>query len=313
MTRTLLISSFICSALAIGCGKEGGGNEDSNTTPPAETSDSASETGGGSSGSTGAVDPSKATDPDETTGAGPTSDSATTGADPTGFIKPADGGGGTVECDVFAQDCENGQKCTAWAEGGGSSWNATKCVPVSGNKVPGDVCTAEGSGVSGLDDCEKGAMCWDTDAENKGVCVQLCTGTEEMPACSDPDQGCAVVNEGVLNICLDTCEPLVQDCPGDDLCLPVSGTYLCVLDASGADAGKAFDPCEFANACDQGLICLNPAAATECDQGAKGCCLPMCSIEGGGADCPGKGQDCLAVYEPQPPGFEDVGYCSLNM
>jgi hypothetical protein len=315
MTRTLLISSFICSALAIGCGDSGKGNESTNATPAGPTSDSASETGGAdeTTGSTGAVDPTNPTGEPETTTMPATSEPTTAGtADPTGFIVTPDGGGGIKECDVFAQDCEDGEKCTAWAEGGGSAWNATKCVPVSGTKVPGDPCVAEGGGVSGLDDCEKGAMCWDVDAENNGICVQLCTGTEEMPMCADPDQGCAVVNEGVLNICLDTCEPLVQDCPGDDLCLPVGGTYLCVLDASG-DLGANFDPCEYANACDKGLICLGPAAATECDQGATGCCMPMCSIEGQGADCPGEGQACLAVYEPQPPGYEDIGYCSLQM
>jgi hypothetical protein len=140
---------------------------------------------------------------------------------------------------------------------------------------------------------------------NKGVCVALCTGDQENPECGDPSTACAVVNDGVLNLCLDRCDPLIQDCAGDDVCIPVDAAYVCVLDAS-ADQGAAFDPCEFAYACDKGLLCLGPAAATECDQGAAGCCLPYCSIAEG-TGCPGEGQTCQAVFDPQPPGLEDVG------
>jgi hypothetical protein len=294
------------AAMLIACGP---------SAPPVEagqsssSSDSADTTGAGTS----------TTDIEDTTTAAPTTGGASTGDttscgdectaadEATAFIYGAPVPD-TTECDPFVQDCPDGQKCAPWADQG-SAWNATKCVPVTGDKVPGDPCTAEGDGTSGLDDCEKGAMCWDVDAQGHGICVQQCTGSPEMPICAEaPEQGCAVV--GVLNFCLDTCEPLIQDCPGDDLCLPVSGTYLCVLDASG-ETGAAFDPCEYQNACDKGLICLGPAAANECDQGATGCCLPMCSIANGGADCPGDGQECLATYDPQPPGFEDVGYCSL--
>lgn len=282
--------------------------------PPVDAGESSSSSSSDSTGTTAVPG---------TTTAAPTATGASTGDASTcsAECSAADEAGGFIygtadvsphphECDVFAQDCADGQKCAAVAEGGGSAWNTTKCVPVTGDKVPGDPCTTEGGGVSGLDDCEKGAMCWDVDEEDHGVCVALCTGTPDMPLCDDPDQACAVVNEGALNLCLDTCDPLIQDCVGDDLCLPVSGTYLCVLDASG-DAGATLDPCEFQNACDRGLICLGPAAANECDQGATGCCLPMCSIASGGVDCPGAGQTCLAIYEPQPVGFEDVGYCSV--
>ena len=34
-------------------------------------------------------------------------------------------------CDVFAQDCPRGEKCTAWGAG---SWTGTKCVPVTGDQ-----------------------------------------------------------------------------------------------------------------------------------------------------------------------------------
>jgi hypothetical protein len=171
---------------------------------------------------------------------------------------------------------------------------------------------AEGGGISGLDDCVKAAMCWDVDAQGHGVCIELCGGSIRQPACEQPGHVCTFTAASeVFSLCFATCEPLVQDCADEELCLPTSGTYICILDASG-DMGAAFDLCEYANACDAGLICVGPASASECDQGATGCCQPMCSIADGGASCPGEGQSCLAIYEPQPTGFEDVGYCSLE-
>jgi hypothetical protein len=213
-------------------------------------------------------------------------------------------------CDQWAQDCGDGYKCAAWANDGSNAWNSTKCVEVMPNAgVPGDECTVEGSGVSGVDSCAAGAMCWDVDPEtNKGVCVGLCLGTPDAPIC-DPGQACAVAND-VLNLCLPSCDPLAQDCPGDDLCLPSGEGFLCVLDASGEE-GQAFDPCEYGNACDAGLYCVDVVYGKECDSQAAGCCLPFCDT--GAVECPGDGQSCIAWYEAgqAPPGFDTVGICGI--
>jgi hypothetical protein len=283
-----------------------------------ERSPDATQTGGstiadGTGGSSGDATTGGATPTTSGTGTGEATSSSSEAATGSsgGFLAPPDvGPNAPVECDVWEQDCPEGQKCAAWAEGGGSAWNALKCVPVTGDQLPGEPCTAEGGGVSGLDDCVKGAMCWDVDARGQGTCVAQCVGSPESPQCAEPGFACPVAGDGVLALCFPECDPLAQDCLDDDLCLPISGTYLCIIDASG-DAGAAFDACEYVNVCDKGLLCLAPAAASECDQGAQGCCLPMCSIADGGAACPGAGQECLAVYEPPPEGHEDVGYCSL--
>jgi hypothetical protein len=318
MKRNLLISSLFCTAL-LGCGDDKG--QDTNTTKTSQTSvsetDGASSTGG-TDGTT--VDPTNPTN-NPTTTTDPTATTADPSATDTGtgttasFIQmPDGGGGGTIECDVFKQDCDPGEKCTAWAEGGGGAWNATKCVMVTGDKVPGDVCTTEGGGVSGIDDCEAGAMCWDVSAENMGICVALCKGTPDAPTCDD-GFSCAIVNDGVLNICLPGCDPLLQDCDGDDLCLPIGDGFICVLDASG-EMGKTNDPCEFANACDKGLVCLNTASASSaCMQGSQGCCQPFCDF-GMMDPCPNPDQKCVQWFDPMmpiPPGFEDVGVCAIPM
>src|SRR5690606_34162493 len=124
-------------------------------------------------------------------------------------------------CDVWAQDCPEGEKCSAWANDGGESWNATICVPVGEDK-PGEPCTAEGSPLSGHDSCELGAMCWDVDPETlEGTCVGLCDGSEDAPTCAEPMTTCAITNGGVLNLCLPTCDPFLQDCGQTESCVDV--------------------------------------------------------------------------------------------
>ena len=283
--------------LGLGCGEGKGG----------EAGEGGETTGGSSSGTGGASE---------------------TGAPTSGSEAPEPGSEGSGEsgpvcefvctpdvndpgqCDQWAQDCGAGKKCSAYADDGSTAWNNTKCVPVADNAgAAGDECTVEGSGVSGLDSCAKGAMCWDVDEETgKGVCVALCLGTADAPVC-ESGTACAIAND-VLNLCLPSCDPLAQDCAGDDLCLPSGGGFLCVLDASGPE-GQAFDPCEYGNACDAGLYCMDPGSAKECDAQAMGCCVPFCDT--GAPVCPGAGQACLPWYEPgqAPPGYEAVGICGI--
>lgn len=272
-----------------------------------------------------------ATDGAEETGGTPLTETGGTPSPTTGIDEPGSSGGssgegegGTTcsflhcggdvpkggECDQWAQDCDDGEKCSAYADDGSNAWNNTKCVAVMDDPgVPGDVCTVEGSGVSGVDSCEKGAMCWDVDVDTGlGHCIALCTGTPEAPVC-DAGFECAIAND-VLNLCLPVCDPLAQDCVGDDVCIPNVDKFVCVLDASG-DEGQTFDPCEYGNACDPGLLCLDPSAASECDAAAGGCCLPFCDLTA--PDCPGVGQDCEAFYTQgtAPPGYEAIGFCAL--
>jgi len=221
-----------------------------------------------------------------------------------GFIIEPDAGG-AVECDIFGDDCGPGEKCTAWASNGGSSWNATKCVPVAANPDPiGAPCTAEGGGVSGIDSCAKGAMCWGVDENGMGTCVEQCTCSEDNPICATPNSNCTISNDGVLALCLPSCDPLdANACAGGDVCISSGGLFQCVLDASG-DAGGPGDPCQFANACDPGLLC--GANNGTCD--GPGCCTPFCDLTA--PVCP-DGLECLAFYEEgqAPQCFEDVGVC----
>ncbi len=218
-----------------------------------------------------------------------------------------------VACDLWTQNCPEGQKCMPWADDGGSSWNATKCTDIMPNAgKPGDACTAEGNGATGVDSCEKAAMCWNVSQQTgMGLCVGFCMGSMETPTCP-PLTNCVISSSGILNLCLPGCDPLAQDCPDLHLCIPqpVGNDFRCVPDASG-DAGQLNDPCAAPDACDPGLFCLDPALAAECDPMAPGCCLPVCDLSK--PMCTNKGAMCVPWSEPgmEVPGLENVGLCRL--
>ena len=311
MKTLTLRSCLLGSALLLACG-------DDNKDPMANTSpSSATEGTGGTQGAstTSATDPGTTGTP--TTGATTTGADASTSGTSCSFICDSSGTGSVGnECDQWVQDCPEGQKCMPWSSDGDFAWDALKCTPVMENAgQPGDACTVEGNGVSGVDSCEKGSMCWNVDPNSgQGVCAAMCVGDVNNPQCNDALTTCLISNDGVLTLCLPICDPLVQDCPGNDLCIPNpqdTTAFLCILDASGEE-GQAFDPCEYINSCDKGFLCADPGIGMECDPMAIGCCLPFCDTSAMPA-CPGVGQECLPWYEmgQAPPGFENVGVCGL--
>lgn len=278
-------------------------------------SDDPSESAGEGHATTGPVDPGFG----ETGDPGGTEESGETTAPGGSFIPgddiPDDFG---PQCDVWAQDCSAGEKCMPWDAQGGGSWSSTRCTPLAPSPAqPGDECTVEQSGVSGIDDCELGSMCWDVDPETQvGTCVAFCQGSLSSHTCDDPGTVCSIFNEGVLILCLPQCDPLVQDCGDSQGCYGGENGFVCIPDASGPDSGSYGDPCGFVNVCDPGLFCAGASAVPDC-QGAQGCCSEFCDANApdGASACSGAagGQACVPWYEEgqAPPGYEDVGACVI--
>ena len=218
------------------------------------------------------------------------------------------------DCDLWAQDCPIGQKCMPWGNDGGGGWNDTRCSPIADDpNAPGESCTVVGAANSGVDDCERGAMCWDVDgATNIGECVALCQGNEAMPSCVDPCARCSINGEGTLMLCLPVCDPLAADCEPGELCVFLGGSFRCRPDA-GVRGGSPGDPCEFANVCDQGNACVDATLVAGC-VGASGCCAPLCNLDA--PDCSSvPGSACVAWSEQgQPPegcAGAPVGVCRV--
>jgi hypothetical protein len=224
----------------------------------------------------------------------------------------ADGGDDFSQCDEWAQDCPEGEKCMPWANDGGMSWNAVRCSAI-GDMMVGDPCTVEGSAVSGIDDCEAASMCWNVDPEtNMGTCVAFCMGSEANPMC-DRGTDCVIANDGVLILCLPCCDPRLAGCIEGQRCLPFDTGFHCLPDAGGMAATG--EECSATNECAAGL-CLGAAMLPECT--SLGCCSPWCTL-GDDAACEAAlpGTVCMPwLPDGEPPngcGNETLGYCALPM
>jgi hypothetical protein len=207
-------------------------------------------------------------------------------------------------CDPFMQDCPDGEKCVAYGSTGGN-WDSNKCVPVLGDGQVGDPCTYAGT-VDSTDDCGADSWCWNVNMDGVGTCTAFCTGSPDDPIC-EPGFGCSIANNGSINICLQSCDPLLQDCEGENVCYyDFSGNFVC---AFAADMIPTGEPCGFINDCAPGNVCLDATAFPACN-GAS-CCGAYCDI----ADpmCALMGTECTPFFEEgtAPPGYENVGVCII--
>jgi hypothetical protein len=307
MRRVLRVA--VLGLIGVGCGP---------TSPPGEDETTGMATSTAGEGTTSGV----------TTGAPPTSTTGTSGAASTSsgpgtsmgpggdtagvtFIQELDGGPGGDPCDVIGQDCPEGEKCVPFADDGGNSWNNAKCVAVMADPAQvGEECFVVDSGVSGIDNCAFGAICWEVDPRTLlGECVAQCTGSPESPVCPE-GSACAISGSGVIAVCLEDCDPLLQDCVRGEVCVvnPNNDGTVCIFEGSSSEG--LHGACSFANSCDAGLVCLDPAAAMECDPEGPGCCEPFCDVTLANS-CAGVGQACEPWWPPgeAPPGLEALGVC----
>lgn len=313
-------STTVTSPTTLDCGT--GGCE---TTPQTSASSSDTTAADTTSGTTGGTTSGTTSGTTGGTTSGTTSGSSsdggplldlgvigTSGSDTgVGFIVALDVGAG-MDCSPWLQDCPVGEKCNAWDSSGGGAWDANACFAIDPAPVGvGDVCTVVGSGTSGVDNCELGAMCWGVDVmTNEGTCVALCTGTPMAPVCAPAGTSCVIENGGVLTLCLPACDPLLQDCAAGDGCYLVGDDFVCAPDASGAQ-GVDGDDCAFINVCDPGLYCADSTSVEACF--GIGCCTPFCDLSAPGDPCPAVTEECVAVYPMgmAPLGLEDVGVCAI--
>jgi hypothetical protein len=231
-------------------------------------------------------------------------DATTTAGTTMGFV-PDPGDMETAStCDPWTQDCPEGEKCVAYASAG-MSWDANKCVPITGNGAEGDPCTYAGA-VESTDDCGAGTWCWNVNMDGVGTCTPFCDGTPDDPIC-DPGQGCSIANDGSINICLQQCDPLLQDCEGENICFyDFSGNFVCAFGAGDIPTGE---PCGFINDCAAGGVCLDATTLPSCN-GAS-CCGAFCDLTD--PACATMGTECTAFFEEgtAPPGYEAVGVCII--
>ena len=220
---------------------------------------------------------------------------------------------GRPYCDVFdPASCPDGQKCTA-VGCEGDFWDAYVCVDIQGDDGLGEPCMHSGDIVSGLDSCGDGLICWNPDPTTGiGECLAHCGGSPEAPTCPE-GYDCAITSSASPIICIPRCDPLADDCGAGQVCVPqTSGNgFACVFDASMGQAPYG-TPCEYLNACNSGLFCIEAGLVPEpACEAASGCCSPVCDLDAN-LPCPGAGQSCLPWFEEgyAPPGLEHIGVCA---
>jgi hypothetical protein len=279
------------SWLAVAC-TPGAGNP-ATTLDGTTVSTTAGETGSSSSGTTASTSTSTTNDSDSSSA----------------FVPETDLGSGN-DCDVFLQDCPDGQKCVPCSLSG-QGWDAWRCAPIDPvGKGIGAACTVTGC----ADDCDARSVCTFAYPTNDGdgVCMGLCNGDVQDPGCDDPEAVCLLAGNFVDSICSLPCDPLSPVCPDGLGCRFFRYVFTC-NDGDGlpygADCQEVSD-----GVCGSGLVCTQ-GSAPGCAPGS--CCTVACDQNDSMADqgCPDymAGQTCKPFQpngEPVP-GAENIGVCSL--
>jgi hypothetical protein len=173
---------------------------------------------------------------------------------------------------------------------------------------PGDPCIYSGT-LDALDDCGAETHCWDVvafDGEVLGTCTEFCQGTPDDPICPMGSY-CVIGGHGSISLCIDACDPVLQDCSPGLACFYAENAFGCFVTTQDIPLGE---PCGFINDCVGGLVCMFADVLPKTCAGPK-CCASFCSLSD--PLCPQMGTQCTAFFDANagPAGYEDVGVCVL--
>jgi hypothetical protein len=313
--RSVCALSMVAFVLALGSCSEksddGGASDgtESGSGDGSGTGDGGGDDGGddgdddGGTGGTGGGDDGQTDDGDDG-GTG-------SGSDGGAFIAEPDGGV-VGQCDPGLQDCPNpDEKCTSYAtEPGTCCVDANRCVPIIGDGQAGDDCTRTDEN----DTCDKGFFCTTQTSAGTGdgYCEEYCVAND--PASCESGGTCIPYNDGVHPLCRVECDPLLQDCDVGYGCYAAFDMFVCGKPAHDPGEGQDDGECYTTRSCEPGLACVNADATANCDTGS--CCTPFCDLSQGTVDnptCTEPTEQCVAWFEAgqAPPGYEDVGACTI--
>lgn len=265
-------------------GSTGDGNDDDDDDDDASASASMST----SASTTMTTSASDTDDPDPDTGGG--------------FIGDPDNGAIEAMCDPGMQDCPKGQKCTSYVSTPGQKTvDSTHCVDVIGDDQFGETCDR----MEDNDTCAAGFFCM-TDVSGHtgpGVCLEYCVVNEPCEFGGE----CFAFNDGTLPLCEELCDPLLQDCPGEQGCYAAFDTFVCAMPGPIDGMGDDGATCATIQGCNPGLLCQ---PGTDGCQSDTGCCTSVCDLSGPPDQC-SPPEECIQALEDPPPMLQDVGYCGI--
>ena len=312
MRRVAIVGLVVvagCSARSVGEQTEAGGDATSETTGTSGEGGTSTTTGDGGTSTDGA---GSSTETSTDTGTEEGSDDGTCA-----FIPCVDVPLFPDTCDVWAQDCPEGFKCSPlFGTVGSGSWDLLGCVPLDPEPAQvGEACEwREGVGDPAGDTCAERALCLELSG-GTSECHELCSGSPDMPTCTSIEARCQQSAGWVLNLCSEPCSPLMNDCPGDQLCVPTTvggalDSFACFPPGS-AMPGIDGEACTCANCCAPGHMCVD-AATYGPDCTAESCCTALCDLNDDGPQCDGTGQSCVAKFPPSSPTLGNVGACEAT-
>lgn len=213
------------------------------------------------------------------------------------------------QCDLLTQDCPPDWHCIPYDADGNGEGDSTACAPLDAAASPRlGPCTSDASTCT--DSCEVGATCFE--GLTQPLCLRICSFDGDDAGCQ-ADEYCVSCASCSFGTCLPACDPLASEC--DDP-LPTcvysqsESSFLCSdIELLGATAGE---PCEFSNACAEGLVCATAEEVGGCGEGAAGCCTALCDLDDGDAGCTSP-LSCEPFFLPGTArdGLEDLGACVL--
>lgn len=229
-------------------------------------------------------------------------------------------------CDVFAQDCDEGEKCLSsrpYAQpilvDGADAWCA-KIVDAPAGL--GEACTVdrEARGADGVvfDDCGDGLLCWSLDDDSHGRCEALCAAELGKPTCA-PDYTCPIDAGARALVCVPRCVLGADDCEHEgEACYLQGGQWGCYPSYEFVNEldGTTGWPCSYQFHCRDAHACLAAEDFSGCpnDFGYGGCCAKLCALEDPDADaiCAAEAPDRLCrpwLDAEDAGGYANIGVC----
>jgi hypothetical protein len=285
----MLLVAFGCGPRVGDAGAEQGGDTTTASSQSSDVGTATSLTTSATSSTTTSSTTTTSTTTSSSTGTADDTSTSTTDDTVTasvGFIQDPDGGCVNLSCDVWGQDCPEGEKCVPWNAGGADGPSdgcaQSRCSRLGPDpRAPGEPCIAEDEPWSGIDDCDLGAYCWYVDEITlEGVCVALCEGSDASPTCADPALSCFILDDTAVTACVPPCDPLAPACaPGSTCVLAEANDQgpVCVPLTLGLPTGEGTE-CEWPNGCGDGFACVGGASVAGCE--APYCCATVCDLDG---------------------------------
>ncbi len=229
------------------------------------------------------------------------------------------GPGPGEDCNMWAQDCPDGYKCALYGFP-----NAARCVPLpSDPKQAGEFCGGWSWGREDLDNCDRGLICMDL-GDDLYACMPACIGDPPSISCPVDGWDCTYLSgNGIAGVCRQPCDPLTQECPRGQSCIPSSDSpnqldFWCAPEINDLDP-PPFDglscPCGIYcsyGACGVGRACISGLLLPDC---GGNCCTSYCDVNAPNACAlADQGAVCVAFVDAGfavPAGKEHVGFCGV--